>query len=169
MITKAFVSPMARDKACHNGHFLAGAASLDDERRRAQIRLFLGSIMATMSNLLWRDQRWLHRSVGTGEPGVRTAAGSVALCADWADFTGERERTDSRILPRGTALDPAWLDGNLTWWSALAGREIMRPRPVAVTDFFDHQTHHRGQLHAALTGSGVTTEVTDLPFMPGLD
>jgi uncharacterized damage-inducible protein DinB len=169
MITTAYVTTMARYNAWQNGNLLAGAAMLDDARRRAEIGLFFGSIMATMNHLLWGDRSWLHRFAGTGEPRVRSIAESVSLCADWAELASERERTDRLILAWATALDPAWLDDTLTWWSAAAGREITRPRPLVVTHFFNHQTHHRGQLHAALTAAGVATEVTDLPFMPGLD
>ena len=30
---------------------------------------------------------------------------------------------------------------------------------------FNHQTHHRGQVHAALTALGESTGDTDLPFV----
>ena len=31
---------------------------------------------------------------------------------------------------------------------------------------FNHQTHHRGQVHCLLTQLGVKSDATDLPFMP---
>jgi len=31
---------------------------------------------------------------------------------------------------------------------------------------FNHQTHHRGQVHAMLTAAGQKSNDTDLPFMP---
>jgi uncharacterized damage-inducible protein DinB len=31
---------------------------------------------------------------------------------------------------------------------------------------FNHQTHHRGQIHAMLTAAGATAPVTDILFMP---
>jgi uncharacterized damage-inducible protein DinB len=36
------------------------------------------------------------------------------------------------------------------------------PRGFAVTHFFNHQTHHRGQAHALLTAAGEKTGDTDL-------
>jgi uncharacterized damage-inducible protein DinB len=36
---------------------------------------------------------------------------------------------------------------------------------MLVTHFFNHQTHHRGQVHALLTGFGAQTGDTDLPFV----
>jgi uncharacterized damage-inducible protein DinB len=42
---------------------------------------------------------------------------------------------------------------------------MTRPRWVVVTHLFNHQTHHRGQVHALLTGFGEKTGDTDLPFI----
>ncbi len=44
----------------------------------------------------------------------------------------------------------------------------MSPRPLVVTHVFNHQTHHRGQVHALLTGLGVKPGFTDLTFGPDL-
>jgi uncharacterized damage-inducible protein DinB len=49
------------------------------------------------------------------------------------------------------------------------GRDITRPNAILVTHFFNHQTHHRGQVHALLTGFGEKTGDTDLPFVLPLD
>jgi hypothetical protein len=51
------------------------------------------------------------------------------------------------------------------WYSAAMQRDVTRPRVVLVTHFFNHQTHHRGQAHALLTGFGAKTGDTDLPFI----
>ena len=36
------------------------------------------------------------------------------------------------------------------------------PKRLLVTHFFNHQTHHRGQAHALITGAGQETGDTDL-------
>jgi len=41
-------------------------------------------------------------------------------------------------------------------------REIEQPLGPALTHFFNHQTHHRGQAHAILTGFGREGPVLDL-------
>ena len=71
-------------------------------------------------------------------------------------------------LPPVEALvrwDPAWLAADLTWFSGAAGRELTRPRALIVAHIFNHQTHHRGQVHAALTAAGQRTGDLDLPFI----
>ena len=35
-----------------------------------------------------------------------------------------------------------------------------------VTHVFNHQTHHRGQIHAMVTAAGHALPATDLVFMP---
>ena len=77
-----------------------------------------------------------------------------------------RPALDARIAAWADAAGPDDLSGDLTWWSGATGREVTQPRALCVTQLFNHQTHHRGQVHAMLTGLGVATHDTDLPFMP---
>ena len=37
---------------------------------------------------------------------------------------------------------------------------------MLVTHMFNHQTHHRGQVHCMLTQAGAKPSDTDLPFLP---
>ncbi|MEZ5861079.1 MAG: DinB family protein [Geminicoccaceae bacterium] len=70
------------------------------------------------------------------------------------------------LLEWARGLDPGWLAGELSWHSGAIGREVTRPRALLVAHLFNHQTHHRGQVHAMLTAAGAKTGPTDLPFMP---
>ena len=45
-------------------------------------------------------------------------------------------------------------------------REVTTPLAQTVVHFFNHQTHHRGQVHAMLTSAGYDAPVTDLILMP---
>ena len=47
-----------------------------------------------------------------------------------------------------------------------AKRDVTRPKAVLLMHFFNHQTHHRGQVHCMLTQAGKKAHVTDLPYMP---
>jgi uncharacterized damage-inducible protein DinB len=44
-------------------------------------------------------------------------------------------------------------------------RDMVKPRAICVMQIFNHQTHHRGQVHAMLTAAGEATGATDLPFV----
>jgi uncharacterized damage-inducible protein DinB len=43
---------------------------------------------------------------------------------------------------------------------------VARPRALCIAHFFNHQTHHRGQIHAMLTAAGARPGNTDLFLMP---
>ena len=165
MTDPAYAQMMARYNRWQNANLIAAADGLDDAGRRAGRGAFFGSIEGTFSHLLWADRIWLARF--TAEPlptgGIADSAG---LIADWAGFRDDRARVDARIRDWADALTPDWFDGDLTWYSGALGREVTRPRRELSVQLFNHQTHHRGQIHAMLTAAGMRPGDTDLPFMP---
>ena len=167
MITTAWVQTMAAYNRWQNETVIAAADQLDDATRGSDQGLFFGSITGTLNHLLWADRIWLHRFAGTARPAASIAQ-SASLYDDWATLISERRRTDQAIIDWAHALEPAWLEGELTWHSAAAGRDITHARALLVTHLFNNQTHHRGQVHAALTRAGLGKAPTDLPFMPPL-
>jgi uncharacterized damage-inducible protein DinB len=161
MITPDWVRMMAAYNTGMNRRIYAAAGELDDEGRRRDRGAFWGSIHATLNHLLWGDRMWMSRFAGWQEPGRRLRE-SADLHATFADLAAAREETDTRILAWAEALEPAWLTGDLTWVSGAAQREVTKPRALLVTHMFNHQTHHRGQVHAMLTAAGVKPADTDL-------
>jgi uncharacterized damage-inducible protein DinB len=164
VITKAFVQCMADYNEWQNANLYGAAEPLGDEARKRDRGAFFGSIHATLNHLLWGDQIWMSRFAGTPRP----AAGikeSVDLYPDWEALKRERVAFDRVIKDWAAALDPAWLEDDLVYFSGAAGREIKRPKTLLVTHYFNHQTHHRGQVHCMLTQIGAKPGVTDLPFM----
>ena len=59
-------------------------------------------------------------------------------------------------------MDDAWLAGEHIWFNRITRTEMRRSHAFLVVHVFTHQVHHRGQVHAALTGYGVQTADTDL-------
>jgi uncharacterized damage-inducible protein DinB len=98
------------------------------------------------------------------KPRAGSIADSVAQFGDFAEMTRERRNFDQTILDWAAALDLDSLDGDLSYYSGAAGREITKPKWLLVTHMFNHQTHHRGQVHCLLTQFGAKPGVTDLPF-----
>ncbi len=90
---------------------------------------------------------------------------SATLTSSFAKLARGREDADARLQAWADALDPAWLAEDQTWFSGAAGREMRRPRGLLVAHLFNHQTHHRGQVHAMLTAAGATPGVTDLMLL----
>lgn len=73
-----------------------------------------------------------------------------------------RVALDARIVAWAGAVSDESLQGDLVWFSGAAQREMRRPRGLLVTNFFNHQTHHRGQAHALIAAAGEDTGETDL-------
>jgi uncharacterized damage-inducible protein DinB len=87
---------------------------------------------------------------------------SSQMIEDFATLRTEREKADTDITRWANKVDGAWLAEELTWFSGAANREVRAPLGLLVTHFFNHQTHHRGQVHAMLTAAGQETGDTDL-------
>jgi len=93
-------------------------------------------------------------------------AESVALWADWEGLKSQRAAFDGIIIDWASTVEPAWLAAEQTYFSVAIEREVTKPRWVLVTHMFNHQTHHRGQVHCMLTQAGGRPSDSDLPFMP---
>ncbi len=106
----------------------------------------------------------MHRFAGMEKPSGDLKA-SVAHTSDWQALKHERASFDEVILRWAESLDPVWLDGELTWVSGAAQMEITRPKWILVTHMFNHQTHHRGQVHCMITQCGLKPRDMDLPLM----
>lgn len=166
MITVAYAQEMARYSAWQNASHIAAANTLSDAERRRDRGAHFGSIQATLNHLLWGDRIWLHRFAGTEPPAPKSIADSAAYLDDWCRFTEERRSTDTAIIAWADVLPPDWLVGSLSWYSGTVGRDVSKPRPLLVMHFFNHQTHHRGQVHAMLTAAGARPDDTDLFLRP---
>ena len=164
MIDVAYVHRLARYNRWQNQSLYGAADNLSDEERRHERGAFFGSIFATLNHLLWADRIWMSRFTDVPRPqgGIPE---SVSLHSDWSTLKRERQGFDETIIGWSERLDPEWLAGDLTWYSGAAKREITKPKWLLVTHFFNHQTHHRGQIHCMLTQAGQKPEPTDLPFM----
>jgi len=156
----------ARYNAWMNGRIYALCAGLDDAERRRDRGAFFGSLHSTLNHLLWGDRAWLDRLSGQAtNPGPI----GVDLYDSFADLRSAREELDRAIQDWADSLEPADLDGDLTWTSATDGRQRIHPKRLCIAHLFNHQAHHRGQATTLLSQCGLDPGVTDLPFMPGFE
>ncbi|TCO70619.1 putative damage-inducible protein DinB [Rhodovulum euryhalinum] len=167
LVTADWCRVMARYNRWQNRAAVEAAGALPIEMREADRGAFWGSIRGTLSHLLWADHMWMSRLDGWDRPDV-PLADSGGFVADWAELRSKRQITDARISRWTQALDDDALAGELTWHSSLSGREVTMPRALCVAHMFNHQTHHRGQIHAMLTAAGADPGATDLLLMPDL-
>jgi uncharacterized damage-inducible protein DinB len=115
---------------------------------------------------LWGDGIWLSRFEGR-DPPASYKLDSTALIETWDQYQQDRAALDRQILDWAREVSPDWFEGDLTWHSGLSGRTASRPKKMVAVQLFNHQTHHRGQIHAMLTAAGAKPDATDLQAMPG--
>jgi uncharacterized damage-inducible protein DinB len=161
MITPAYIRTMAAYNAEMNRRLYSAAARLSDGERRLSRGAFWGSIHGTLCHILWGDRQWMSRFDNWPKPAspINESAGMID---DFAELTRQRETADGDITLWAHKVDDAWLAGDMTWFSGAANREVTALRGLLVAHFFNHQTHHRGQVHAMLTAAGQATGDTDL-------
>jgi uncharacterized damage-inducible protein DinB len=164
LVTPAFVRAMAAYNAEMNRRICGAAQRLSDAARRESRGAFWGSIHGTLAHLLWGDQIWMARFDGWPKPTVGQGD-SATLIEDFNELQAARFDADARISDWAERMDELWLAQDLVWFSTSKSREMRQPISLLVTHFFNHQTHHRGQVHAMITAAGEQTGDTDLPHV----
>ena len=165
MITIAYVQTLARYNHWQNTSQYQAADKLPDSVRREDRGAIFHSIHQTLSHLLWGDQMWMNRFAGTPKPAAGSVADSLSMIEDWEALKEERQSMDQEIITWSNDVRPEFLDSEMTWYSGSQNREISSNAGKLVVHMFNHQTHHRGQVHAMLTAAGVFPDDTDLFIM----
>lgn len=142
-----------------NARLYDTAARLDDAARRKGRGAFFGSIHNTLNHLLLGDRVWLARLEGT-EHGV-TRLDEVPY-PEFGALRRAAEAEIARLARYCDALDERRL-ASICHYRTISGGGVPGALPVTsiLAHLFNHQTHHRGQVHAMLT--------QDLPDVPGWD
>jgi len=167
MIEPGYVRVMARYNAWQNRQLSDALDGVRLDVLRADHGAFFGSILGTLNHILWADRMWMSRLA----PDLQTKpAGGIEASSDFCPTYGvwdaERFATDGLIAGWAKGLHAVDLIGELRFHSASLGREATSPLARCVAHMFNHQTHHRGQVHAMLTKSRIEAPVSDLFLLP---
>ena len=152
----------AHANALSNQRLGAALCALPEAAWQAPRTGFFPSLAATLNHILAVDGYYvgaLH-----GEAGLVEAWAAFAPAAT-ADAWRQRQRdSDLRLVAFCDALDA---DGVDAWVQMPRGDHVQRDRVGHVlAHLFNHQTHHRGQAHAMLSGSEVAPPQLDEFMMP---
>jgi uncharacterized damage-inducible protein DinB len=153
---------LARYNRWVNCRVAAAVGALDDAAYRADRGLVFRSIHGTLNHVLVADRIWMHRLNGELE-GPLPAALDAILDEDRGLLVAAREREDRRLLTYAEGLDEAAASACVTYGNR-AGSTFTQPLAATLAHHFNHQTHHRGQIHAALTGLGEPSPAWDLVY-----
>lgn len=142
-----------------NARLYDTAARLDEDQRQKGRGAFFGSIHNTLNHLLLGDRIWIARLTGR-EHGV-TRLDEVPY-SDFASLRRAAEAETAGIIRFCEELDQARL-ASICHYRTISegGKPGALPVTSVLAHLFNHQTHHRGQVHAMLT--------QEMPDVPGLD
>jgi uncharacterized damage-inducible protein DinB len=145
-----------------NNKLYALCAALSDAERKQDRGAYFKSIDGTLNHLLLGDRVWLGRFLQ--RPFMVSSLAQI-LYSDFAELRHQREQTDAEILAWAQDISDARLAEDLSYTSIVASQTRTQPLGFLVMHFFNHQTHHRGQLTTLLSQCGVAPDVTDLLWL----
>jgi uncharacterized damage-inducible protein DinB len=137
----------AHYNAWANERLFEAASQLSDADYRADKGAFFKSVHGTLNHLLVADLVWMQRFTGTG---VAPAKLDAILHEPLQALRDARQKEDARIIAFINSLDTAALTGTIRYRRVTANEEIEQELAGALAHWFNHQTHHRGQVHALL-------------------
>ena len=165
MISAEYCRLMARYNRWQNNSLITASDGLTEAERWMDRGAFFKSIAATLNHLYWADALMLERIKGNERP-QDTITHSLNSPSVWSEFKDLRLQRDAKIEQWAMDIANVDLNGVIKWYPPDGSARIEMPKAICVVQLFNHQTHHRGQIHAMLTDMGVEAEPTDIPAMP---
>lgn len=149
---------LARYNRVANERLYTACAALEDAEYRKTRAVSFGSIHALLNHLLLADRIWMSRFDGGG---AVTPPLNTILFDQFRDLRAARIGEDARIERFFNEQDDAFLSREFHYVNN-KGLPYSEQAPVAAGHFFNHQTHHRGQLHAMLAQTPAPPPSLDL-------
>jgi len=149
---------LAQYNAWANWRVYEACAQLSDSERKAPRPCFFGSIHRTLNHILVGDRVWLSR-LTAGKRDIVSL--DQELYSDFAELRAARIREDERLIGVLDRYDEAEMAGFLSYKS-MDGAAQRVPMVQVLGHIFNHQTHHRGQVHVLLSGTPVAPPSLDL-------
>lgn len=152
---------MARYNLWATRRLLDACDALTEDEYRRDAGLFFKSVHGTLNHILVAQQIWFSRFAENLSP-------RIALNTELEpDRTRLRERLVEGALAWLPMLD-VWPEARLTGrldHQRTTGEAMSLPFHAVLAHVFNHGTHHRGQITAALTAFGRAAPELDLPYL----
>ncbi|WP_349360868.1 DinB family protein [Stappia sp.] len=158
---KATFRMLAQYNEWANARLIADARKLTDEEYHRDLGAFFRSVHGTLDHLLVADLVWMQRFTGEGDP---LDSLDEALTEDLGELAKRREKLDARLRSFVETSSEADFLRNILYRTIRRPLVTEQPLGAALMHVFNHQTHHRGQVHAFLTMLGQTPQALDLIY-----
>lgn len=161
---------MANYNSWMNHRVYDAARTLSDDAIKQDRGAFFGSIFQTLNHIAAGDAIWLHRfSMHPDFSVLKTALIDFPkptslrqeLTKSFGELRAYRAQLDKIIVDWSENLTLQQLNSQLAY-SNMAGDYFSKNLGFLVQHFFNHQTHHRGQISTLLFQAGIDIGVTDL-------
>ena len=149
---------LSRYNTLANQRLYEACAQLDDDARHQIRPAFFRSIHGTLNHILLGDRIWLGRFAGREMPSTGLDA---ILYGDFDALWDARRLEDARIAAFTAGLEDAELETGIRYVNN-EGRACEDPLPLLLSHLFNHQSHHRGQVHDMLSQTAVAPPSLDL-------
>ena len=155
------LSRMARYNRWANSRLYEACRVLDQAVYHAEGNMFFGSLHGTLNHILVGDRLWLARIQGEPAPALKL---DDRPFADLVSLTAARIDEDRRMVD----ITRSYTDGDIE--KIVSYRMVTRPEDVSTPlhlcwlHLFNHQTHHRGQIHDQLVQTEVSPPPLDLIY-----
>lgn len=153
----------ARANCLANLRLHSAMAPLKVAELHAERTSFFPTLMATLNHILAVDQYYV--GVLHGEPGLNEAWHAFEGAQDLLALVPRQRASDERLIAWLDRADDAALDRPVHMPRA-QGRIQTDAAAHLLQHLFMHQTHHRGQVHAMLSGTAVPPPQLDEFLMP---
>jgi uncharacterized damage-inducible protein DinB len=141
-----------------NERLYEACAKLSDGEYRKPRAGSFGSIHGLLNHILLGDTIWLARFEGGG---ATTPALDSVLHDEFPALRAARAAHDARIEAFFAALTGDAFSRSIAYVNN-QGKNYVESAPVAFSHFFNHQTHHRGQITVMLSQTPVKPPSLDL-------
>ena len=148
----------ARYNRIANERLYEQVGKLDVTEYRRERRGSFGSIHALLNHILVGDRIWMSRFAGGGKT---TPPLNTILFETFAEINSARAKEDAGIEAFFEKVDAGFLTRQLAYTNSF-GKDCVVEPGSAVLHFFNHQTHHRGQVHVMLSQTEVSPPALDM-------
>lgn len=132
-------------------------SELSEAEIKKEMGAFFGSILGTLNHILVGDLIWINRLEGTP---IKIPLNEI-LHPTIQELWEARKVVDDRIVNFSHVLTEEKLSSILKFTNS-AGEDKSLPYLICVGQLFNHQTHHRGQIHTLFTQLGKPGPVLDI-------
>jgi uncharacterized damage-inducible protein DinB len=149
---------LARYNTLANRRVYEVCSQLSDAERKRIRPAFFKSIHGTLNHMMVGDRIWMSRFQGQQVPSTGLDA---LLYENFEELREIRVLEDERIEAFISELNEDFLSGTISYVNS-QGKLYNDPANLLLAHFFNHQTHHRGQIHDMLTQTEIAPPVLDM-------